>query len=277
MFEFSDQTWLPRVVRREMTIYLDFLAAFMGRYVAASELVAQALELAELDTVVDLCSGASRTAVNVRDRVEVQLGRSVTIHLTDMHPVVADEAELGERVIRECRSVDARSVPEDLVGLRTLYTSFHHFRGVSAQAVLNDAMTQGQPIAIFEHADRGLWVKLKLVLTTPVLVTMSLVYRDRVPLSALILNILFPVVPLCLAWDGIVSVGRTYSIDQMRRVIDSSGGSRYDWWVGRTGPMGKRGKGPLYYLFGAPSQSDVGVVVETRGSLPHINIGADRS
>lgn len=274
MFEFNDQAWLPKSVRREITSYLDFLAKFMGRYLPVSEIIAQVMEREDLDSIIDLCSGASQTAVAIRAGVEEHTGRELTVYMTDKYPADPDLRCADSRVVWDRRSIDARSVPTDLRGIRTLFTSFHHFRGEAAAKVLADAVGKRQAIAIFEHADRGWWVMVKMAVTTPLIVSISLLARKKVAPSTVLLNLVLPIVPLMLAWDGIMSIRRTYSIEEMRCLVESeTRAGEFDWWIGRTDSIGKRGKGPVYYLVGAPAAGGNGRVHLKKGGFPDISPG----
>lgn len=269
MFEFNDQTWLPRLLRCQMTEFLDYLSGFMGRYVEMSTIVADVMEEAGTRTIIDLCSGSSRTAIALRDRVERRLGEEVTVVLTDKFPVDGTAGDRTPRVVWEGRCVDAMGVPEDLQGIRTLFTSFHHFRGEDAVRLVRDAVESGQPVAIFEHADRGAWVKTKLALTTPPLVAASFTRRRMTP-GGFFVNFVVPLVPAMLIWDGFVSVDRTYSIAEMRRIIERAGISGYHWSIGRTASVGRAGRGPLYFAVGHSVPAVAEGIVETVGALPKL-------
>ena len=255
MFEFNDQSWLPKSVRREMTLSLDFLSQFMGRFGPVAEILAQVVEREDLNSIVDLCSGASCTAGALLEGIEARTGRELKAYMTDKYPIDSPQQVTDSRVYWDRRSIDARSVPVDLRGVRTLFTAFHHFRGGSARQVLADAIEKGQSIAIFEHADRGRWVMAKMAFTMPFFCWASLFSaRNSLNPSAVLFQVVFPIVPLMLAWDGVISIRRTYSIDDMRQIISATPrADEYEWWIGRTDPIGRIGKGPVYYLVGAPA------------------------
>ncbi len=52
-------------------------------------------------------------------------------------------------------SVDATHVPRELKGLRTMFTSFHHFLPDAGRAILQDAVDAGEGIGIFEIPRRA--------------------------------------------------------------------------------------------------------------------------
>jgi len=71
--------------------------------------------------------------------------------------------------------VDVTGVPDELVGFRTLFSAFHHFRPEQARAILGDAVRKHQGIAIFEgtyHSALAMFLML-LVPLMVLLVTLS--------------------------------------------------------------------------------------------------------
>jgi len=67
-----------------------------------------------------------------------RLPGSVPVLLTDLYPH-------NETVIR----VDARAVPAELDGFRTIFTAFHHFRAGRGQGDPPDAVAARQGIGVF--------------------------------------------------------------------------------------------------------------------------------
>ena len=107
--------------------------------------------------IVDLCSGGSgQLLLLVKDLADA--GVPVRATMTDLYPNVPAFEEIGGqsggRIGFETRSVDARNVPADLTGLRTIFNGFHHLRPADARSVLHAAAAARQPIAIFELSER---------------------------------------------------------------------------------------------------------------------------
>jgi hypothetical protein len=68
----------------------------------------------------------------------------------------------------------------------------------------------------------------------------------------LLFTYLIPVVPLLVGWDGIVSVLRTYSADEMRRTAAAADSQeRFVWEVGEL----TSGRSVVPYLLGLPRLS----------------------
>ena len=151
-------------------------------------------------------------------------------------------------------AVDARKVPPRLTGVRTIFAGFHHFRPDDARDILRDARDQGQPICIFEATRRQ---PLAILLTALVPLLVLLVTPRVRPLrwSQLIFTYLIPVLPFIIAWDGLVSHLRTYSVAEMKTLAADLETEEYGWRAGELTILGL--PYPLPFLTGYP-QSRLG-------------------
>ena len=152
LFEWMDQTWLPRRVRDAMRAYLS--VAYRATPLPnlwATELAA-VLRAGGETRVVDLGSGAAGPVNLVVEALEAQ-GLFPQVTLTDLYPV--ERAPGAHRNVRYWpEPVDARAVPSSLPGTRTMFAAFHHCRPHDAIAILRDAFTHRRAICIFEATSR---------------------------------------------------------------------------------------------------------------------------
>ena len=149
-----------------------------------------------------------------RDRQPPAIERSGDSNLTDLFPNIP----AFERIASDSNgtieyrrtSVDARAVPRELTGLRTLFNGFHHFKPEDARAILLDAAHAGQPIAIFE-ASRRTFKTMLLVLLLPLFVWITTPFMRPFLWKRLLFTYPLPCVPLICLWDGFVSQLRAYT------------------------------------------------------------------
>jgi hypothetical protein len=171
--------------------------------------------------------------------------------MTDLYPNVPAFEEIatqsGGRIGFETRSVDARNVPSDLTGLRTIFNGFHHLRPADARSVLHAAAAARQPIAIFEASERA-WRTLIPILFTPLFVLIATPFMRPFLWRRLLFTYLLPAVPFTCFWDGTVSQLRCYTLDELRELCEGSAPMR--WEAGQI-PIAK-GRGRLTYLVGSP-------------------------
>ena len=142
-------------------------------------------------------------------------------------------------------SVDAMNVPAGLKGLRTLFTSFHHFPPHEARAILQNAVDAGEGIGIFEITQRA-------PLTIGLMFAWALMPFACTPWirpfrwSRLLWTYLIPIIPLVLLFDGVVSCLRTYRPQELRDIVEKLTSCQYQWEIGELAT----GKMPVTYLIG---------------------------
>lgn len=251
LLELEDQSWFPAVIRDLATDYLQFIQTSVRLDRAMAPLVRGVIEATGAHRIIDLCSGGSGPLLGlVNDLAEAGLD-DVKATMTDLFPNVAAFAEIAAasngRIDFERGSVDARSVPARLTGLRTIFNGFHHFRPADARAVLHAAAASRQPIAIFEVSERSL--RTLPVILTPLFVWIVTPFMRPFTWRRLFWTYIIPMVPFTCLWDGIVSQLRAYTMDELRAM--TAGSAPMQWEIGQV-PIAK-GRGNLTYLIGAPS------------------------
>ncbi len=257
LFEFTDLPWYPAAFRRMQTDYLQFVGTRGSAHRHLVPLLARVMSHAGTDDVVDLCSGSSGPWLRLQPEFE-RLGQRVQVTLTDKYP---DPAAIRKwpgaktACIRYWpEPVDARRVPGELRGTRTLFEGFHHFQPVDAGCILRDALEQRAAIAIFE------------IVLTPPLAPLLLAFSPLMTIASYLLltpfitprswsrflwTYLLPVVPLATCWDGIISLLRVYRLKDLDELIGPLRRDDYAWETG-IAPTGV----PVFeyvYLLGWPS------------------------
>ncbi len=230
--ELEDQDWMPRVLREAGMAYLRFAAERLGAADAIRPAFEDALDRSGEDEVLDLCSGGGGPVLAVAKSLG-EAGRKVRVTLSDRFPDPG-AAELVARsgiggLTYEPDSIDALDVPADRPGLRTLFNAFHHLRPDQARGVLASAVDGGRPIAVIEILQRKPLALIGM-LFTPIIAMLVVPFLRPFRWSWLPLTYLLPVIPLFIMWDGVVSVFRIYTPDELRqmtREVDPEG--RFDW------------------------------------------------
>jgi hypothetical protein len=250
LFELEDQAWFPATIRDLATDYLHVMQNAGALHRGMLPFIEEALQRGRTTHIVDLCSGGSGPVpAIVKDLREK--GLPVTATLTDLYPsahALERAASASGGVIDfVSRPVDARAVPDDLRGLRTLFNGFHHFRPADAQAILRDAAAAGQPIAIFEVSRRSA-AMIVPVLLVPLFVLIVTPFMKPFKWTRLFWTYVIPVVPLTCLWDGIVSQLRAYTVRELGEM--AAGAGAMTWRVGD--PRLYRSGARVTYLLGWP-------------------------
>jgi len=255
LLELEDQPWFPVTVRDLATDYLQFAQTATGIHKTMTPIIRDALVASGTTRIVDLCAGGSGPLIAIINDLR-QSGIQATATLTDLFPnlpAFERAAAASNGAIDYIRTpVDARAVPRELTGLRTLFNGFHHFGPADATAILADAARAGEPIVILEASRRSLGTLIP-VLFMPLFVWLSTPFMRPMTLKRLLFTYAVPLVGLTCLWDGFVSQLRAYTIDELQELGRAAGSM--EWRAGAV-PIA-RGTGRLTYLVGIPKVTGV--------------------
>ena len=237
LVELHDLPACPPSLRDALTDFLAFALNLSRAYDPAAALLRRAIARTGARRVVDLCSGAGGPWSRLAPRM------GVPVLLTDLYPHTNGAAGLPFHP----EPIDARAVPAGLDGFRTLFTSFHHFRPAEARAILADAVTKGQGIAVFEAARRAPR-EVGVVAFTWLGALISAPFIRPFRWSRLLWTYLPPALPLMGTFDGIVSCLRAYTPAELADLV--RGLDSYEWEIGEM----RGGWSPLRgtYVLGVP-------------------------
>jgi len=251
LFEVVDLPICPAVVRDATTDFIAFMLNSHRGFNTLAPKLSAVLERTQATRIIDLCSGGGGPWLTLER--ELAKTHDVSVVLTDLFPNrnCRDTMRDSEGKI-SCLSepVDATRVPEELQGLRTIMSSFHHFRPEKARSILADAVAKRQPIVIIEGSDSRLRGLLMMMLW-PALMMLFMPLVRPFRSSRLLLTYVLPVLPLVGLWDGSVSMLRTYSPEELRLMVDAvPDHESFEWEIG-TQPVTGSPLG-LTYLVGMP-------------------------
>ncbi|MBL0937965.1 MAG: class I SAM-dependent methyltransferase [Gemmatimonadaceae bacterium] len=254
LFEIEDQPWCPGVVRDGVTDYLAHAISVGRAYAPAAPLLARVLETTSEQHIVDLAAGGGGPWQSLLPDLEA-LGARPTVRLTDYTPnrnaFAAIERSTAGQVSGERHAVDARAIPSDLAGIRTIFSALHHFAPHDARAILADAVASGRGFAAFEATHRSDKALLLTALAPIIALFLTPAIRP-VRISRLVFTYLIPIIPLVILWDGLVSCLRTYTPNELVAMAHEATppDASYHWEAGEAGD----GPIPVTYLIGWPSQ-----------------------
>ncbi|MBV6645871.1 MAG: hypothetical protein KI790_10500 [Cyclobacteriaceae bacterium] len=248
LFEFEDLKWFPGSLRNYGTDFLQFLSNKTKMYEPIVPILRQLLDSSSKKQIIDLASGGGGGLIRLNNELK-KSHPDLLIVLTDLYPnwsafqyaqSQADNFEIYEK------PVDARHVPQQLQGIRTLFLSLHHLKRKDAIQVLQNAVKAEEPIAAFEAQERSL-PSLLAMFFSPLTVLLTTPFIRPFKIGRMVFTYLVPVVPVFVWWDGLVSCLRTYSVSEMNELIRQVPGmDRYQWKVDRI----KSGPGVILYLTG---------------------------
>ncbi len=233
--ELEDLPWFPAVLRDYMTDFLQITANKFQLFKGSIGILKKGLKESGGSKIVDLASGGGGAWLSLAPDLKDE-HKELQVLLTDLYP---NETALQRTVTKggaetfsyESNSIDALDVPDELKGLRTQFLSFHHFPPDKAQQILQNAVDAGQPIAIFEAQERTIGDVIRHSFS-PIFVLLITPFIRPFKLSRLLFTYLIPILPLAVLHDGVVSVLRTYSVDEMKAMAaDVKGHENYHWEI----------------------------------------------
>jgi hypothetical protein len=248
LFEFEDQSWFPSFLRDYGTDFLQFLSNITKMYRPIIPVIQRGLEKSGTHTIVDLGSGGGGGLIWLNSELLKEIP-DLKIILTDLYPntdAFAYTQSQSRNFEYIDKSVDARKVPVELKGLRTQFLSLHHFAPEDATKILQNAVDSRSSIAIFEGQERSV-PSILAMLFSPITVLLTTPFIRPFKWGRIVFTYLIPLVPLFVLWDGVVSSLRTYSIDEMKNLVQNVKGSEsFDWEIKKV----KSGPSILLYLLG---------------------------
>ena len=253
LFEFEDQSWLPNTIREGMTDYLRFILNSGNFYEPVAAKIVQLLEKTNATRVIDLCAGGGGTMEQMQKIIEIKYAPTVQFILTDIFPNINAYQFIQQKTNGKIGfvniPVNAAEVPLSLDGVRTIFSAFHHFDMVTAKKVIEDVVEKRAAIGVFDGGDKNLFFIILMTLLHPVAFILFTPFLRPFKWSRLLLTYILPVIPFCTMWDGIVSIIRLYSPQQLLKIATSINDKDYCWQAGKL--KNKYGMN-ITYLLGYP-------------------------
>lgn len=266
--EIHEQPWFPSSLRDDVTDAMQFGFNLLRAYAPIAPLLQSVIDCTGNganvrpscagQSIVDMCSGGGGPwldlARQLRSRDAAGDSAGLQVWLTDKYPNLeafrSVSASSDHLITFYPEPVDATKVPGALKGLRTMFTSFHHFPPEDARAILQDAVDAGESIGIFEATKRAP-MTVGLIFAGILLLFLHTPRIRPFRWSRLLWTYLIPVIPLVLLFDGVVSCLRTYRPQELREMVGKLTCCQYRWEIGEL----VSGKMPVTYLIGYPTGS----------------------
>lgn len=227
LFEFGDQSWLPKVFRTGLS---DILRFFVGDiYSPVKTRIKEILRVMGMSEVVDLCSGSGGPwPLFMKDWPGFDL------LLTDKYPEVSaiDHFDLAirERVAFDTQSRDITTIQFDAGKLYTIFTGLHHLGPKEVSELFIRIQKAKSQVFVAEFTKREVRSIASMFLSVLVVLIITPMLRPF-SLGRIFFIYLVPLIPLIYLWDGIASHCRSYTMTELEEIIELLPKADYQWRV----------------------------------------------
>ncbi len=261
LFEFEDQFWFPGWLRTSITNLIVVFNRMLGIDEVIATILERVLKEKNVDTIVDLGSGAGGAMPDVLHQLrEVQGLENTRLILTDLFPnedaLKKFNQDFAPQISYNEQPVDAIKLDKAPAGIKTMINCFHHMPADKARAILQSAADNKEPLLIYELGDNKLplavwWLFLPLSLVILFIMVLFMTPFVRpLTLRQIFFTYIIPLIPLTYAWDGQASLPRIYTLDDLGELLDGINVTGYKWQKGYG--QNKKGKKQGIFLLGLP-------------------------
>ncbi|MCB2262548.1 MAG: hypothetical protein LGR52_06350 [Candidatus Thiosymbion ectosymbiont of Robbea hypermnestra] len=236
LFELTDQNWFPDQLRCLTTDLLEYQLTAFQVYKPVVPRLKELIRTTNCERIVDLCSGGGGALLQIQEML-TQEGQPTSIIMTDKYPNLDAFRRIrhlsDDRIDFHSEPIDATSIPDNLKGIRTLFTSFHHFKPDTGRKILQDAMDKKATIVILEFTERKISNLIKVILFSPIMVLLQTPFVRPFKWSRLFWTYIIPVALFVYCWDAVISHLRTYSIEELREMTSTIKGENYQYDINK--------------------------------------------
>jgi len=253
LFEFEDLKWFPNWIRICMTRLIMVMHKKFNTSEDMAKLLAKLIKQTNTKKIIDLCSGSGGPMLDTVSLLKATHNiENIELLLTDLYPNLEDAERINQinnSISYRTTPLDATNLDNDINGILTMVGSFHHMRPELAKNILTEVQKKRQPICIMEINKEFpiiLWWFL-----IPISAILCLFITPLVkPLTAkqIIFTYLIPIIPICFAWDAVITSGRIYRMDDLNTLLKGLEKENYTWEKGII-----EGSSEKIYLMGYPS------------------------
>jgi hypothetical protein len=242
MKELEDYNWFPKKLRRWQLEFVGNISVWTKLYGPLLPVIDKLTGDNKITALQDCCSGSGLPAVYIHQ----QLHSKITLLLTDKYP--HENFVNQPRVIYSAEKIDVLQMQTIEIALYTMFNAFHHFNTEQQRTILQKLQQNSSPFIIAEILEPGLFNVLKIFFTGTILQIFTAPFVQPFSLQRLFFTYIIPVNLFTVTYDGIISVLRSKTEKQYRKLADGLENNNFAITVHKI----TNWKGNLVYIKGEP-------------------------
>jgi hypothetical protein len=223
LFEFGDQPWLKGWFRETYLECLNLNFRMGGHYKKMDLPFLSWLNLGRGNEVHDFASGGALPIETILTSLKERGEKVPRVTLSDLFPDIEKYKKLKDQLGSDV--VNFLEEPVSLMEMekypsqfKSICSALHHFSKEDARKIINGALNSGRGLFIMEPFQRSMG-HLLMVAVFGLIPAMLSPFLGTFSFKKLFFCTILPVIPLMLYVDGIVSVLRTYSFEELQSLI----------------------------------------------------------
>ncbi len=223
LFEFCDQKWLPDFVREAFHDCLAFCHHISYRpYTKLPKLLADISVRLKAKEIFDIASGGGeqiRDICDMHKKGMIGTDKMPRFILSDIYPNIESwkclQKDFGSQAVSFYNMpVDFNHIPESAPRHWSIFTAFHHLSPPVAQNLINEAVARADSLLIAEVAKRT-WLHIFIMILAMPSHILAPLFSRHTSFKKILVTTIIPIVPLMITFDGVVSVLRAYSREEI--------------------------------------------------------------
>lgn len=201
MKELEDFQWFPQLFRNFQTEFIGFV---VSNYSIYNPFIEYLKNEPKHKVMFDLCSGSGEPARSIYK----QSGVFETLVLSDKYPSS-----------KEILHIDALNFAFDTDACYTMFNALHHFNDQEKLEIVQKIQKNNAKGFFVEILEPNLLFFLKVFITTTICYLLLCPFVKPFSLKRLLFTYLIPINILTITYDGIVSVCKSRSLKQYKKIF----------------------------------------------------------
>lgn len=223
MKELEDLPYFPFWLRNFQTQYIGFVVVRFKIYSAFIEYIQSLAQ--PVQPMTDLCSGSGEPAVHIFK----SSARFSKLTLSDKYP---SHFKQTDQIHYLPQSMDAKEMTFDQDNCYTMFNAFHHFEDAEKVLLLQRIAQSGAKSYFVEILEPHLLGLLKVLFITTIGNLLLTPFIKPFSFSRLFFTYIIPINVFTIAYDGVVSVFKSKTLKQYKKLLSPLGESIHVFKLG---------------------------------------------